>query len=61
MHGAVSILVACAVDEEGNQLFTQEQANVLVKKSIGAVMRIQRAAMKLNGWTAEAKEEAKND
>lgn len=48
-NSAVRIIAMCAVDENGEKLFTEEDVNVLKKKNLKAILRLQDAAMKLNG------------
>lgn len=57
------ILVMSAITPEGSPLFTLADVKQLQQKSLRAIMRIQRAALRLNGLKEEevAKEEAKND
>lgn len=59
-QGAVYMAAACLVDPEGKKLFTMDEVEQLSKKSFGALLRIQREALKLNGITAEAEKVAKN-
>lgn len=63
--GAVVLLAMCAVDANGNQLFSADDLNQrkrLGKKSLKAIMRLQKIAMDLNGLSDNSKAEAaKND
>jgi len=58
-NSAVRIIAMCAVDEAGNLLFTEDEVAAIQKKSIKAILRLQEAAMKLNGMNADKKEEDK--
>jgi hypothetical protein len=60
-HGAVILASTCLVDEEGKKLFTEDQARGLVKKSLAALLRIQKVALKVNGFVDDEVKEAKND
>jgi hypothetical protein len=56
---AIQVLAMCAVDSEGNLLFTEEDVIRLRSKSLKAVMRVQDAALKLNGMKeAQAERDA---
>lgn len=48
-NAAVRLVVISVVDDEGNPLFTDADIEQLKKKSMRAVMTIQKAALKLNG------------
>ena len=48
-------------DKDGNLLFTGSQIKQLGEKSSKALQRVVDASAKLNGFDAEAEEEAKND
>jgi len=54
------ILVMSAIDEEGKQLFTEEQIKTLQKKSFRAVIRLQEKALEINGMSPEAEVKVKN-
>ena len=47
------LAVLCTVDEQGNRLFSAEDADVLGKKAAKPLDRIFRAAMRLNARTKE--------
>lgn len=51
--GALRLVMMCAVDAEGNQLFNDGDFERLSKLGMAAVMRVQKAALKLNGLTEE--------
>ena len=56
-----AMVAFCAVDEEGNRLFSESDIEALGKKSAAALNRIFEAAQRLNGWTSDDVEEmAKN-
>jgi hypothetical protein len=57
---AVDIVALCAVDDAGNPLFTEEQWDKLKTKSLRAILRLQRAALEINGLTEESAAQAKN-
>jgi len=48
-EGMIQIVVKSAVDENGDLLFTENQAEALKRKSFGMFAKIQKAAMVLNG------------
>lgn len=48
-NGAAVMCAMCIVDEDGKQQFTADQATLLAKKSLSALVRLQKAALKLNG------------
>jgi len=58
---ALKIVALSAVDDSGNQLFTHEQVELLKRKSMKAIMRLQKEAMRLNGLSEDAPAVAKND
>ena len=58
--GAVQVLLLSAVDANGSQLFTSEDLDKLKKKSLHAIMRLQKEALRINGLTEEAVEATKN-
>jgi hypothetical protein len=60
-HGAVILAATCLVDENGKQLFTEDQARGLVKKSLAALLRIQKVALRVNGFAEDEVKETKND
>lgn len=49
----ISVVSRCAVDKDGNRLFTDKQVERLKKKCFAAFITIQEAAMKLNGLSTE--------
>lgn len=49
--GMVKIIQQCAVDESGRALFTVEDLEKLREKSLPVLLRLQDAALKLNGLT----------
>lgn len=53
----VRLVIKCAVDEDGNRLFTDNQLEKLKEKDFAVFQRIQRAALSLNSIG----EEEKND
>jgi hypothetical protein len=61
--GALKLLMMCAIDEEGKQLFVESDFTQLSNVGMAAVMRVQKAALKLNGLLDDEKETAavKND
>lgn len=60
-ESAVRIVGLCAIKDDGTPLFTEEQLTQLKQKSLRAIMRLQREAMTINGFTEEEAEAAKND
>lgn len=54
----IRLCAQCLCDEQGNRLFTDEEAVELGKKSFDAIERICGIAMKLNGLGADAVESA---
>jgi hypothetical protein len=54
----IMVVSRCAIDEDGNRLFTDKQVEKLKTKSFAAFIKIQKAAMKLNGLSTET---VKND
>ena len=49
----VTLIAACAIDENGDQLFSQEQVDGLKKKSFVVYQRLQDAVLLLNGFADE--------
>ena len=47
--GAIRMLVISAVDEDGKLMFTEADIPSLQKKSMKVILRLQNAAMELNG------------
>jgi len=58
--GPVRLLVMTAVNEEGKPLFTLDDLEKLKGKSLKVLMRLQKAAMEMNGLGDQGKTEAKN-
>lgn len=56
----VRIVALCAVDENRKRLFTDADMQKLRTKSAKIFMRLQEAALKLNGWDKASREAAKN-
>src|ERR1044071_3879213 len=56
----VKILASCAVDANGERLFTDKEMDALKQKSTAVFLRMQRFLLKLNGFTADAEDAAKN-
>jgi hypothetical protein len=61
-ESALELLIASAVDAEGDPLFRKEDLEALKAKGLKAILRLQTAAMELNGLAdfAAARAEAKN-
>jgi cobalamin biosynthesis protein CbiD len=55
------LLVACAVDEAGQPVFTMADLPALLKKSAAVVKRVGQAAMKLNRIGPAALEDARKN
>lgn len=55
------LVAACAVDEEGNRLFSDDDAEALGKKSSAALDRCAKVAQKLNRLTEADLEDAKKN
>lgn len=51
----------CAINEDGNPLFTKNDVERLAGKSLRAFMKLQTALLEMNGLTEKAVVEAKND
>jgi hypothetical protein len=58
---SAQVLVLCAVDEKGERIFSEGDVELLKKKSMRAMLRVQKAAMEINGLTEEAPKDAKKD
>ena len=56
----INLVAKCAVDCNGDKLFSHEQVKRLRKKSFAAFAKIQNAGMKLNGLDKKL-DETKND
>lgn len=56
-----ALLVACCVGEDGEPLFTASDIAALSKKSGKAVERVLTVALRLNGMSEAAREEAKKN
>lgn len=57
----VKLVVACAVGEDGEPLFNDEDAQALAAKSGAALERVFLAASRLNGMAADSVELAKGN
>lgn len=57
---AMNIVGLCAVKDDGTPLFTLEQWELIKKKSLRAIFRLQKVALEINGLSADAAEKAKN-
>ena len=57
---AVKVVMLCAIDEEGNPLVSGEQLELLAKKSLRAILRLQKEVLRINGMTDEAAVATKN-
>ncbi len=55
------LIALCAVDEEGNRLFTEEDVETLARKSSKAIERVAKAIVRLNRLNEEAVEEAEKN
>lgn len=55
------LVAACAVDDQGNRIFTDEDAVALGEKSAIALERVCRVAQRLNGLTDNDLEVAKGN
>lgn len=55
------LLAHCAVDDKGNRLFNEKDAEALGKRSAKALKRCVRVIQKLNGITDDDMEEAKGN
>jgi hypothetical protein len=56
---AARIVVMCAVDGEGNRLFTDDQIEPLKKKSFSAILKLQKVALRINGMKDDEEESVK--
>lgn len=56
----VKLLALCAVDADGNRLFTDAQMDVLKEKSTAVFLRMQKFLLTLNGFTEGSGDGAKN-
>ena len=54
--GSIKLLMMSAVDDEGHQLFVESDFEELSKIGMSAVMKVQKAALKLNGLADDDKE-----
>lgn len=57
----VRIFALCAVDKNGDRLFSDARMSDLMEKNTGVFMRLQTQLMSLNGFDEAAKAAAKND
>ena len=55
------LIVACAVDKDGDALFTSDDVKALSEKSAAALERVFKSAAKLNGLTQEELDEIKGE
>ena len=60
-NASARLVAACAVDEAGERLFSDADAEALGKKSAAALPRCVAAAQRLNGLTADDMEAAKGN
>jgi putative heme iron utilization protein len=60
-HGAIIMVGMCVVNEDNEPAFTEVQVRQLGKKSLAALQRIQRAALKINGLDDKGEKDVKND
>lgn len=60
-HAAVILAGLCLVNEDGAPLFSAKEVQLLAKKSLSALMKIQRVALKINGLTKDEETIVKND
>jgi hypothetical protein len=56
----LKVLAMCAVNEAGDLLFTEEDVERLKKKSLAAIARLAKEAMRINGVSPGDAAEAKN-
>jgi hypothetical protein len=59
-NGIALLLIMTLVDTEGKQLFTNASLENLRKKSMKAMLRVQKIVLEMNGLTDEKKTETKN-
>ena len=57
---AVKVVMLCAINEKGDPLFSEEQLELLKKKSLRAILRLQKEVLRINGMSEEAAAETKN-
>lgn len=57
----VWLALKCVCDEDGNRLFGEDDASVLLDQPMSAVQRVGKACMKLNGLTRDAVEDAEKN
>ena len=57
---AVHIVALCAIKEDGTPLFTSTQVEELKKKSLRAIMRLQKEVLRINGLSEEGLKDTKN-
>jgi hypothetical protein len=55
------IVAMCAVDGEGERLFSADDAEALSRKNVKAIQRVANAALAFNAMTDEALAEGKDD
>lgn len=59
-NDSVRLLALSAVDEAGKTIFTDKDIERLSQKALKPIMRLQDAALELNGLKKEAQTQAKN-
>ena len=57
---ALKILALSAVNEAGERLFSDEQVVQLKQKSLRAILKLQKEALRINGLTDDEGKKAKN-
>jgi hypothetical protein len=57
----INLIVMSAVDEKGDRIFTAKQVEMLRDKSMRVFVRLQKAAMSLNGFDDNAAASAKGN
>lgn len=57
----INIVILSAVNEDGEPLFNKSQTELLREKSVRVFTRLQKEAMKLNGFNTDKEDEVKND
>lgn len=60
-HSAMKLTFLCCCNEDGSQMFTNEDVEKLSKKSLSAMLKIQKVAMQINGLSGGTVEAVKND
>jgi len=58
---SLKILALSAVNEEGERLFSDTEVAQLKRKSLRAILKLQKEALRINGLTDDEEKKTKND